>query len=411
MFEARYKLIVGQYAKEAMELTSSTLTTRKLNGMHSLYKASQAKKKKVAAGDASKKSRGGSAAATSKRGRSANTEEDNTSGGGKRRRTASSAAEKKNGIFDESGNGKGGGAEEDDLSLPDMTKEDYVWCQTILITLTEHPLSLPFLDPVDDTITSYHSVITHAMDFSTMEANLNEKNREDYMEEQETKKMAAVACNETGGSGGSGKGKKKKTPPKKKKSKKKIKIDHTNCYYRTKALFLKDVRLIFSNCRKFNANGSELHGDAEELERSLDSSLGIDKSRRRYAANRMSDDASKWCGKVLHQIRCHKDAFPFQMPVDKSFKDYHRKIKKPIDFMTLGRRLHDGMYPDRIAFCDQMKLIFENCMTYNPNGSDLVTMAKRLEKYFQSIVPESILAEEAERIKKEEEEEENRRNA
>lgn len=394
IFEARYKLIVGKHAKEAMELTSSTLTLRKLNGMHSLYKASQAKKRKAA--EPTGRS-GGSLAAASKRGRSSTTEEE-ASEGGKRRRTASSAEKNS----DESGKSE----EDDDISLPDMTSKDYAWCQDILTTLTEHPLSLPFLDPVDDTITSYHSVITHAMDFSTMELNLNEKTRDDYNAEKEAKKTAE----DEGGSGGSGRSGRKKTQQKKK-SKKREKIDHTNCYYRTKVLFLKDLRLIFSNCRKFNANGSELHADAEELERSLDSSLGIEKSRRRYAANRMSDDASKWCGKVLHQMRCHKDAFPFQMPVDKSLKDYHRKIKKPIDFMTLGRRLHDGMYPDRIAFCDQFKLIFENCMAYNPNGSDLVTMAKRLEKYFQSIVPESILAEEAERIKREEEEEENRRNA
>ena len=72
--------------------------------------------------------------------------------------------------------------------------------------------------------------------------------------------------------------------------------------------------------------------------------------------------------------------------------------------MTLGRRLHEGMYPDRIAFCDQIKLIFENCRGYNPLSSDLCKMAGILEKYFHNIVPESILAEEAEMLRKKEEE-------
>ena len=139
--------------------------------------------------------------------------------------------------------------------------------------------------------------------------------------------------------------------------------------------------------------------------------VGIEKHRRRYAANRMSDEASKWCTGVLHQMRCHKDAFPFGMPVDKSLKDYHRKIKKPIDFMTLGRRLHEGMYPDKIAFCNQINLIFENCRAYNPKTSDLCKMVTRLEKYFSNVVPESILIEEAAMLKKREEEEEARRNA
>lgn len=117
----------------------------------------------------------------------------------------------------------------------------------------------------------------------------------------------------------------------------------------------------------------------------------------------MTNDALTWCSTVLHKMRCHKDAFPFQMPVDKSFKDYHRKIKKPIDFMTLGRRLHEGMYPDRIAFCNQMKLIFHNCRLYNPSTSPLCHTANKLEKFFHTVVPESMLAEEAERLRKEDE--------
>ena len=48
-----------------------------------------------------------------------------------------------------------------------------------LIDLTEHPLSLPFLDPVDDTITSYHNVIGRPMDFATMAHNINFKFRGD----------------------------------------------------------------------------------------------------------------------------------------------------------------------------------------------------------------------------------------
>jgi hypothetical protein len=118
----------------------------------------------------------------------------------------------------------------------------------------------------------------------------------------------------------------------------------------------------------------------------------------------MSNDSLIWCSKVLHQLRCHKDAYPFQMPVDKSFKEYHRKIKKPIDFMTLGRRLHQGMYPDQIAFCDQIKLIFSNCHAYNPAKSQLCQSANKLEKFFHTVVPESILMKEAKRIRKENDE-------
>ena len=35
---------------------------------------------------------------------------------------------------------------------PDMTEEDRVWCEETLDLMTKHPLSLPFLDPVDSSI-------------------------------------------------------------------------------------------------------------------------------------------------------------------------------------------------------------------------------------------------------------------
>jgi len=359
-FETKWKTTVGEHAKDAIELTSSTLTLRKLNGLSNAWRTAQSKKKKLSSAKSSSNNKSGDKdVAPSGVGRGRGSKK-----GVKRRRGSSLSTE----------------TNDEEQNQPDLTAEEYAWCQQTLHDLTEHPLSLPFLDPVDDTIVSYHSVINEPMDFATMAYNLNVRLR--------------------GGERG--------PIPKKKKSKKinksSTKVNHTNGYYRTKTSFLRDLRLIFSNCRSFNAEGSELYADAVELERSLDSQLGIEQHRRRYAANRMSDDALKWCGNVLHQMRCHKDAFPFQMPVDKSLKDYHRKIKKPIDFMTLGRRLHEGMYPDRIAFCDQIKLIFENCRGYNPLSSDLCKMAGILEKYFHNIVPESILAEEAEMLRKKEEE-------
>ena len=44
-------------------------------------------------------------------------------------------------------------------------------------------------------------------------------------------------------------------------------------YYRTRAEFLRDLRLIFSNCKTFNAEGSDLYADAVELERCLEGRL------------------------------------------------------------------------------------------------------------------------------------------
>ena len=100
----------------------------------------------------------------------------------------------------------------------------------------------------------------------------------------------------------------------------------------------------------------------------------------------MSNADLLWCGDVLHRLRCHKDAFPFQMPVDPSLKEYHKIIKKPMDLMTLGRHLHSGRYPDRIAFCEQVRLIFANCRTFNVASSEFCKMGNRLERFFDTIL-------------------------
>ena len=127
-----------------------------------------------------------------------------------------------------------------------------------------------------------------------------------------------------------------------------------------------------------------LHGPlGKVLERRLG---GTNSNRRRYIANRMSNADLLWCGDVLHRLRCHKDAFPFQMPVDPSLKEYHKIIKKPMDLMTLGRHLHSGRYPDRIAFCEQVRLIFANCRTFNVASSEFCKMGNRLERFFDTIL-------------------------
>ena len=227
-FESKWKTLVGQNAQEAIDLTSSTLTLRKLNGLKSSYKMAQKRgKKKIGS------SRNDTATSTGVgRGRKK---------GAKRKRATSMTKE-------EEERKKEGEEDENEKRQPDLTAEDYLWCQQTLIDLTEHPLSLPFLDPVDDTITSYHNVIGRPMDFATMAHNINFKFRGDT-----TKGL-----------------------PAKKKTKKNVRspINHTNNYYRTKTAFVRDVRLIFSNCRKFNAEGSELYADAGEIERALDSKLG-----------------------------------------------------------------------------------------------------------------------------------------
>ena len=147
---------------------------------------------------------------------------------------------------------------------PDMTEEDRVWCEETLDLMTKHPLSLPFLDPVDSSIESYHKIIENPMDFSTMARNMK-KNRP-LNPGRSPPREANLAR-------GLQKAVRVEINPDKmtKTSSKGVPQPH----YTKKSAFLGDLRLIFSNCKTFNAEGSDLYADALELEKVLERRLGV----------------------------------------------------------------------------------------------------------------------------------------
>lgn len=104
------------------------------------------------------------------------------------------------------------------------------------------------------------------------------------------------------------------------------------------------------------------------------------------------------CQTILKQLMKLKDATPFLKPVDPialKCPDYFNIIKVPMDFGTISKRLEHKpekgivrQYKDPRDFVADMRLVFENCRTYNQPGHAVrkmgETIAEAWEKKWQT---------------------------
>ncbi|XP_064598019.1 uncharacterized protein LOC135464524 [Liolophura sinensis] len=96
-----------------------------------------------------------------------------------------------------------------------------------------------------------------------------------------------------------------------------------------------------------------------------------------------------YCKVILKELLAKKHAsysWPFLKPVDASvlgLKDYHQRVKTPMDLGTVSRKLHHGEYRDHREFAEDVRLIFTNCYRYNPWQSNVANMARKLHEVFE----------------------------
>jgi len=101
--------------------------------------------------------------------------------------------------------------------------------------------------------------------------------------------------------------------------------------------------------------------------------------------------------KELHQKRHQMYAWPFYQPVDVkalNLHDYHEVIKKPMDLSTVQANIDRDLYKNKEDFANDIRLIFENCATYNPPEHEVVGMATRLKMVFEKKLTDTFSKEE-----------------
>ncbi|XP_037704971.1 bromodomain adjacent to zinc finger domain protein 2B isoform X10 [Choloepus didactylus] len=90
------------------------------------------------------------------------------------------------------------------------------------------------------------------------------------------------------------------------------------------------------------------------------------------------------CSMILTEMETHEDAWPFLLPVNlKLVPGYKKVIKKPMDFSTIREKLSSGQYPNLETFALDVRLVFDNCETFNEDDSDIGRAGHNMRKYFE----------------------------
>ena len=91
------------------------------------------------------------------------------------------------------------------------------------------------------------------------------------------------------------------------------------------------------------------------------------------------------CAAVLAALLKHECAVIFSEPVDHvalGIPDYPKIVTRPMDLGTVKRKLEAGAYDEEgpSAFVADAQLAFENCLLYNPHGSEARQMGEIMLK-------------------------------
>lgn len=77
--------------------------------------------------------------------------------------------------------------------------------------------------------------------------------------------------------------------------------------------------------------------------------------------------------------------YPFLEPVDPvalNCPTYFDYVKTPMDFSTIQNKLNNNQYENADQFESDIRLVFQNCYTFNPEGTAVNMMGHRLEAIF-----------------------------
>ncbi|XP_061219828.1 bromodomain adjacent to zinc finger domain protein 2B isoform X14 [Neopsephotus bourkii] len=130
-------------------------------------------------------------------------------------------------------------------------------------------------------------------------------------------------------------------------------------------------------------------GKTEPKKRKIDENVSVSQLKQENftAIKKAKRDDSKdlaICSMILSELETHEDAWPFLLPVNlKLVPGYKKVIKKPMDFSTIRDKLSSGQYPNLEAFSLDVRLVFDNCETFNEDDSDIGRAGHNMRKYFE----------------------------
>ncbi|XP_065697638.1 bromodomain adjacent to zinc finger domain protein 2B isoform X15 [Patagioenas fasciata] len=130
-------------------------------------------------------------------------------------------------------------------------------------------------------------------------------------------------------------------------------------------------------------------GKTDPKKRKMDENVSVSQLKQENftAVKKPRRDDSKdlaICSMILSELETHEDAWPFLLPVNlKLVPGYKKVIKKPMDFSTIRDKLSSGQYPNLEAFSLDVRLVFDNCETFNEDDSDIGRAGHSMRRYFE----------------------------
>lgn len=97
------------------------------------------------------------------------------------------------------------------------------------------------------------------------------------------------------------------------------------------------------------------------------------------------DHWDKAAKKIISHLWKLNGAYNFHNPVDivaLKIPDYYRIITKPMDLGTIKKKLANSEYKKCQEFVDDVKLVFNNTITYNGETSEFGHLGKRMLNEF-----------------------------
>merc|ERR1719350_147377 len=160
--------------------------------------------------------------------------------------------------------------------------------------------------------------------------------------------------------------------------------------YKGEEELLADCKLMFSNCRLYNEEGSGIYEDANILERILLAKareIGVLGGDRMKQIKRKSVSLQQKVKTLYDTLKDYRDAKGRQLsliflklPSKHEYPDYYDIIKRPIDLEKISSKIRNNMYETMEDAVADFTLVFDNAAKYNEPDSQIYKDAQTLAR-------------------------------
>ena len=158
--------------------------------------------------------------------------------------------------------------------------------------------------------------------------------------------------------------------------------------YKCEEDMISDCKLMFSNCRLYNEEGSSIYEDANILERVL---LNKAKEMGIITTDKL---LKKRRGGLIHKIKSLYDTLKdyrdakgrqlslifLKLPSKHEYPDYYDIIKRPIDLEKISTKIRNNGYDTLEDAVADFTLVFDNACKYNEPDSQIYKDAQTLQR-------------------------------